>query len=430
MVMNIEKDELEGNRVRLKVTIEKEAVNEALDHAYNKVVEEVDVPGFRQGQVPRKVLESKYGEEIFHKDALDILIPAQYSEAVDEMDIEPIDQPDIEDYYIARDEEGSFTAEVEVKPEVKLGQYTGFEVEREDVEVEEDEVEETIERMQEEQSQLVSSEGSMVQEGDHVVIDFTGYIDGETFPGGQAEEYILEIGSGEFVPGFEEKLIGKDVDEDKVHEIPITFPEDYEAEDLAGEEAIFEVVVKEIKEKEVPDLDDEFAQEAGDYESFEEMKEDIKDQIKSRKEEQSRRQAENEIIEKVSAEAEVEVPEQLVEEELDQMYQQLVQNLQSQGVDVEEFFSYSDLDEEEWRAENWDDAHKRARNNLVLEAIAAAEDIEVSEDEINERIEEIAEQNDQDFEQIKQFLQMQGQLENLERGLKMQKTIDFLLENN
>ncbi len=430
MVMNIEKDDLEGNRVRLRVTIEKEAVNNALDQAYNKVVEEVDVPGFRQGQVPRKVLESKYGEEIFHKDALDILIPTQYSEALEEIDIEPIDQPDIEDYYIARDEEGSFTAEVEVKPEVKLGQYTGFEVEREEVEVEEEEVEEAIEQMQEEHSQLVSSDGTMVQEGDHVVIDFTGYIDGETFPGGQAEEYILEIGSGDFVPGFEEKLIGKEVDEDKEHEISITFPEDYEAEDLAGEEAIFEVVIKEIKEKEVPELDDEFAQEAGDYETFAEMKEQIREEMKERREEQERRQAENEIIEKVSQEAEVEVPEKMVEEELNQMYQQLVQNLQSQGVDVEEFFSYSGLDEEEWREENREDAHKRARNNLVLEAIAAAEDIEVNEEEINEQVEEIASQNDQDPEQIKQFLQMQGQLEDLKRGLKMEKTIDFLLENN
>ncbi len=430
MVMNIEKDELEGNRVRLKVTIEKEAVNEALDQAYNKVIEEVDVPGFRQGQVPRKVLESKFGEEIFHKDALDILIPAQYSQAVEEMDIEPIDQPDIEDYHIARDEEGSFTAEVEVKPEVELGQYTGFDIEREEVEVDEEDVDAAIENMREEQSQLVSTEGSMVQEGDHVVIDFTGYIDGETFPGGSAEEFILEIGSGEFVPGFEEKLIGKEVDEDKVHEVPITFPEDYQAEDLAGEDAVFEVTVKEIKEKEVPELDDEFAREAGDYETFEEMKNEIREQMKEQREEQARRQAENEIIEKVSAEAEVDVPEQLVEEELDQMYQQLIQNLQSQGVDVEEFFSYSDLDEEEWREENREDARKRARNNLVLEAIAAAEDIEVSEDEINERIEDMAEQNDQDFDKIKQFLQMQGQLESLERGLKMQKTIDFLLENN
>ncbi len=430
MVMKVEKDKLEGNRVRLKVTIEKEAVNNALDHAYNKIKEEVDIPGFRQGNVPRKVLESKFGEEIFHKDALDILIPSQYSEAVEEADIEPIDEPEIEDYSIARDEEGSFTAEVEVKPEVELGQYTGFDIEREEVEVTEEEVEESIERMQEERSQLVSTEGSMVQEGDHVVLDFTGFIDGEQFPGGSAEEFILEIGSGDFVPGFEEELIGKEVDEEKTHEINITFPGDYQAEDLAGEDAVFEVVVKEIKKKEVPELDDEFAQEAGDYDTFEEMKEEIKDQIKSRKEEQARMQAENEIIEKVAGEAEVEVPEQLIDEELDQMYQQMVQNLQSQGVDVEEFFDHSGMDEEEWRQENRDDARMRARNNLVLEAIAAAEDIEVSEEEIEEQVEEIADQNDQDVEQIKQFLQMQGQLDNIERGLKMKKTIDFLLENN
>ncbi len=430
MVMKVEKDELDGNRVRLHVTIEKEAVNDALDHAYKKVAEEVDVPGFRQGNVPRKVLESKFGEEILYKDALDVLIPAQYSMAVDEAEIEPIDEPEIEDYHIASDEEGSFTAEVEVKPEVELGEYTGLGVEKEEVEVDEERVDEAIEEMREEKSQLASTEGSIVQEGDHVVIDFTGYIDGETFPGGSAEEFLLEIGSGDFVPGFEEKLIGKEVDEENPHEISITFPEDYDSEDLAGEHAVFEVTIKEIKQKEVPELDDEFAQEVGDYETFEEMREDIREQINERMEQNARIQAENEVIEKVSENAEVDVPEKLVEEELDNLYQQMVQNLQSQGVDVEEFFSYSDLTEDEWRRENREDARKRAKNNLVLEAIAAAEDIEVKEEEIDERIEEMAENSEGDFQQIKQFMQMQGQLENLKRGLKMEKTIDFLLENN
>ncbi len=430
MVKKVEREELEGNKVRLNVRIEKEAVNNALDRAYEKVVDEVDIPGFRQGKIPRKVLESKLGEEVLYKDALNILIPGQYSQAVEEAEIEPIDQPDIEDYHIAKDEEGSFTAEVEVKPEVELGEYTDFDIDMEEAEVTEEEVEKTLEQMQEQQSQLVSSDGTLVQEGDHVVIDFTGYIDGETFPGGQAEEYILEIGSGEFVPGFEEKLIGKEVDEDKVHEINITFPEDYEAEDLAGEQAMFEVIIKEIKEKEIPELNDEFARESGDYETLSEMKEDIRNNLKEQKEQQSRAAAENEIIEKVTAEAEVEVPEQLVDEELDRLFQQMIQNLQSQGVDVEEFFEYQDMNEDEWRQENREDARERAKQNLVLEAIAAAEEIEVSEDEIEDKIAEIAEQGEQEPEQVKQFLQMQGQLADLEQGLRMEKTIDFLLENN
>ncbi|SDL86638.1 trigger factor [Halarsenatibacter silvermanii] len=430
MVKKVEREELEGNKVRLNVRIEKEAVNNALDRAYEKVVDEVDIPGFRQGKVPRKVLESKFGEEVLYKDALDILIPGQYSQAVEEAEIEPIDQPDIEDYHIAKDEEGSFTAEVEVKPEVELGEYTDFDIDMEEAEVTEEEVEKTLEQMQEQQSQLVSSDGTLVQEGDHVVIDFTGYIDGETFPGGQAEEYILEIGSGEFVPGFEEKLIGKEVDEDKVHEVNITFPEDYEAEDLAGEQAMFEVIIKEIKEKDVPELNDEFARESGDYETLSEMKEEIKNNLKEQKEQRSRAAAENEIIEKVTAESEVEVPEQLVDEELDRMFQQMIQNLQSQGVDVEEFFEYQDMNEDEWRQENREDARERAKQNLVLEAIAAAEEIEVSEDEIEDKIDEIAEQGEQEPEQVKQFLQMQGQLADLEQGLRMEKTIDFLLENN
>lgn len=427
--MEVKQERLEDNKVRLDVEVDIDEVNEALEQAYKKVRKEVSLPGFRKGKVPRKVLEANYGKEVLHKDALDILIPANYQKALEETDIEPISEPEFEDFYIAEDEPATFTAVVEVKPEVELGEYTGYEIEREEVEVTEEDIMAILNRQREEQSQLVSVDRDEVQEGDHVIIDFEGFVDGEAFPGGSAEEFTLEIGSGQFIPGFEDKLVGKEVS-DEPYEVEVTFPEDYQAEDLAGQEAVFEVTIKEIKVKELPELDDEFAKDVSDFDTLEEFKEDIENRLKEQKENQANRNLENEIIEKISEAAEVEVSEQLIENELDQMMQQMAQNLQQQGIDMEDYFKYMGSSQDEWREENRDQAAARAKNNLVLEAIAEKEEIEVSDEEINDKLKEIADANDQEFEQVKAFMQMQGQLESLRKGLKMEKTIDFLIENN
>ncbi len=427
--MEVKQERLEDNKVRLDVEVDIDKVNEALEQAYKKVRKEVSLPGFRKGKVPRKVLEANYGKEVLHKDALDILIPANYQKAVEEADIEPISEPEFEDFYIAEDEPATFTAVVEVKPEVELGEYTGYDVEREETEVTEEDIMAVLNKQREEQSQLVSVDRDEIQEGDHVIIDFEGFVDGESFPGGTAEEFTLEIGSGQFIPGFEEQLVGKEVS-DEPYEIEVTFPEEYQAEDLAGQDAIFEVIIKEIKVKELPELDDEFAKDVSDFDTLDEFKEDIENRLKEQKENQSKRNLENEIIEKVSEAAEVEVSEQLIQNELDQMMQQMAQNLQQQGIDMEDYFKYMGSSQDEWREENREQAADRAKNNLVLEAIAEKEDIEVSDEAIEEKLKEIADANDQDFKQVKAFMQMQGQLESLREGLKMEKTIDFLIENN
>lgn len=427
--MEVKQERLEDNKVRLDVEVDIDKVNEALEQAYKKVRKEVSLPGFRKGKVPRKVLEANYGKEVLHKDALDILIPANYQKAVEEADIAPISEPEFEDFYIAEDEPATFTAVVEVKPEVELGEYTGYDVEREETEVTEEDIMAVLNKQREEQSQLVSVDRDEIQEGDHVIIDFEGFVDGESFPGGTAEEFTLEIGSGQFIPGFEEQLVGKEVS-DEPYEIEVTFPEEYQAEDLAGQDAIFEVIIKEIKVKELPELDDEFAKDVSDFDTLDEFKEDIENRLKEQKENQSKRNLENEIIEKVSEAAEVEVSEQLIQNELDQMMQQMAQNLQQQGIDMEDYFKYMGSSQDEWREENREQAADRAKNNLVLEAIAEKEDIEVSDEAIEEKLKEIADANDQDFEQVKAFMQMQGQLESLRDGLKMEKTIDFLIENN
>ncbi|MFW6301665.1 MAG: trigger factor [Bacillota bacterium] len=427
--MEVKQERLEDNKVRLDVEVDIDEVNQALEQAYKKVRKEVSLPGFRKGKVPRKVLEANYGKEVLHKDALDILIPANYQKALEEAEIEPISEPEFEDFYIAEDEPATFTAVVEVKPEVELGDYTGYDVEREEVEVTEEDIMAILNRQQEEQSQLVSVDRDEVQEGDHVIIDFEGFVDGEAFPGGSAEEFTLEIGSGQFIPGFEEQLIGKEVS-DEPYEIEVTFPEEYQAEDLAGQDAVFEVTLKEIKVKELPELDDEFAKDVSDFDTLAEYKEDIENRLKEQKENQSKRNLENEIIEKVAEAAEVEVSEQLIENELDQMMQQMAQNLQQQGINMEDYFKYMGSSQDEWKAENREQAADRAKNNLVLEAIAEKEEIEVTDEEIDDKLKEIADANDQDFEQVKAFMQMQGQLESLRKGLKMEKTIDFLIENN
>ncbi|MCF8001035.1 MAG: trigger factor [Halanaerobiales bacterium] len=426
--MEIKKNELEGNKVELQVEIEPERVNEALEQAYKKVVKDIDISGFRKGKVPRKVLEARYGKEVLHKDALDILIPQGYSEAIEETGIEPIDQPDIKDYNIEEDEPFTFTAEVEVTPDVELGEYKDLEIEKEDAEVTEEEIEAEIDKARNQHSQLVSTDKEVVEEGDFVIIDFEGKKDGEKFPGGSAEEYSLEIGSNTFIPGFEEQLVGATVGEEL--EINVTFPEDYNAKDLAGEEVVFDVEVKEIKEKQLPELDDEFAKEVSDYETFEEYKESVKERLQKNKEERTEREYENKLIETASENAEVDVPAKMVEEELDKMYQNFAQSVSQQGMEVEDYLDYMGTDEEGWREQNREAAENRTRSNLILEAIAEKEGIEISEEEIEEQIEEIAENNDQDPEQIKAFLQMQGQLDGLKDGLRMQKTIEYLKENN
>ncbi len=426
--MEVKKTELEGNKVKLEVTIDSDEVNEALDQAYRKIVKDVELPGFRKGKIPRKVLEARFGKEVLHSDALDILIPRNYSQAVEESGIKPIDQPEIEDFHIAKDEPASFSAEVEVKPEVKLGEYTGFDIEREEIEIDEEDIEKQVERLQEEHSQLASVDREDVQFGDHVVIDYEGFVEGEPISGGSAEEFVLEIGSGDFIPGFEEELIGLEVREEP-HEIEITFPEDYD-EDLAGQDAIFKVTIKEIKEKEVPELNDEFIEEVTEFETLEEYKENLHKDMLEYREHQQKHELEDKILEKAAENAEVDVPEKMVESELDKIQQQMSQNLQSQGIDLDTYFEYQNLTEEEWRAQNRDIAARRAKQNLVLEAIAAKEGIEVSEEEIEEKLEEIAEESEQDIEQIKAFFQRQGQLESMKHGMKMEKTIDFLRENN
>lgn len=426
--MEVAKEHLEGNKVELKVEIEPERVNKALEQAYRKVVKNVTIPGFRKGKAPRRVLEARYGKEVLHKDALDILIPSAYIQAVKAAEIEPIAQPEIDNLYLAENEPATFTAVVEVKPEVELGQYTDLGIEKEEVEVTEEAVLEELKRLQEQHSQLENSDKEIVEDGDFVVIDFEGTIDGEIFPGGSVEEYTLEIGSGIFIPGFEEQLIGQKVGEET--EVKVTFPEDYQAENLAGKEAIFKVNIKEIKVKKIPELDDEFAKEVGEYDTLDELKEKTRERLEKFEEERVNREFEDKIIEKAAENAKVDVPEPLINNELDMMYQNMAYSVSLQGLKIEDYLEFMGLNEETWRENKRETATKRAKINLVLEAIAKKEGIEVSDEEIDKRIEEMAADSEKSPEQIKGLLKLQGQLDGIKHSMLIKKVIDFLVENN
>ncbi|TDX48811.1 trigger factor [Orenia marismortui] len=425
--MKVSKERIEENKVVLNIEVSEEKVASSLDKAYKKVVKDVNIPGFRKGKVPKSILIKKYGEEVLHKDALDVLIPEAYYEAVQETGIEPISQPDITDVFIESGSPATFTAEVEVKPEVKLGEYTDLDIEKEELEISNEDIEKELEHKRGHHAQLVAVDREEVEEGDYTIIDFEGFVDGEPFDGGAGEDYNLEIGSGQFIPGFEEQLVGVKVGEEV--EVNVTFPEEYHADNLAGQDAIFKVTVKEIKAKELPELDDEFAKDL-EFESLDDLKADIKEKIAAREEERINREYENKLVDAIAENAEVNVPETMVENEIDNMLQGFRMQISQQGFDFDQYLEMTGMNEEDIRADYKDSAANRAKANLVLEAIAEEEGIEVSDEDIDEKLEEIAERQGQDKAQLKAFLQMQGQLSSLKNSLEMEKTIDFLVENN
>ncbi len=426
--MKVTHERLEGNQVVLKVEVDVEQVSKALDKAYRKVVKEVKIPGFRKGHVPRKILEAKFGVEVLYQDALDILLPEAYTAAIDEAGIDPIDTPSIEEVNIEVGQPCTFTAQVLVKPEVTLGQYTDLEMEKEEIAVTDEEINRELELMQNRHTQLKTVERTVVENGDFAIIDFEGFIDDVPFEGGAGQEYSLEIGSNTFIPGFEDQLIGTTVGEEV--EVNVSFPEDYHAEQLAGKPVLFKVTVKELKVKDIPELSDDFAKEVSEFETLEELKNDVKNRLEVNAKEQSTREFENKVIDAVAANSEIDVPEKMIEDELNHMQQQMSYSLQQQGIPFEKFLEYTGSSIEKWKEENHAEAEKRVSMNMTLEAIAEKEGIEVSDDEIDIKIAEMAEKNNQDPKKLKQLLLLQGGLDNFTFGLTMEKVIDYLVEKN
>lgn len=423
--MSVKWEKEEGNKGTLTVEVPAETVDAAIDEAFKKVVKKVQAPGFRKGKMPRKMFERMYGVEALYNDALDIILPEAYSNALDEADVEPIAQPEIEIDEMEKGKALVFKAHVTLKPEVKLGDYKGLEVTRQETEVTDEEIEQQLKDRQTALAEMVVKEDGAVENGDTVNLDFEGFVDGEAFEGGKAEGYDLEIGSGSFIPGFEEQVVGMKQGEEK--DVEVTFPEEYHATELAGKPAVFKVKVHEIKSKEVPELDDELAKEIDEsVESLEELRTKMKEQTEQDKKGASETAMRDDLVEAAARNAEIDIPEVMIDSEVDRMMDEFGQRLQMQGMNLDLYFQFSGQDEAALRAQMRDDALSRVRVSLTLEAIGAAEGLEVTEEEINAELEKMSEQFGMEVDQIKQTL---GGTRVLENDLRFNKTVEFLVEN-
>ncbi|MCP3025518.1 trigger factor [Halobacillus sp. A5] len=425
--MSAKWEKKEGNQGTLTVEVPAEDFNKALDEAFKKVVKQVQVPGFRKGKVPRKLFEQRFGVESLYQDAIDIVLPKAYSDAVEETGIEPVDRPEVDVEQIEKGQPLVFTADVIVKPEVELGDYKGLTYEVQSTEVTDEDIENELKQQQERQAELVVKEEGTVEDGDTVVMDFEGFVDGEAFEGGQADNYSLEIGSGSFIPGFEEQLVGKAPGEEA--DVQVTFPEEYHAEDLAGKEATFKVKIHEVKGKELPELDDEFAKDVDEeVESIDELKKKTRERLEEQKKTDAENQKRDTLVQKASENAQVEIPQAMVDTELDRMVSEFEQRLQMQGMTKDMYFQFTGQDEDALREQMQEDASKRVKTNLTLEAIAEAENVEATEEDINAELENMASMYQTDVAQLTQMLG--GNTDMVKEDLKVRKAIDVLAENS
>ncbi len=423
MLKNLEK--LENSKVKLEIEVAEPDVDTALAKAYFKVVKKVNLPGFRKGKIPRRILEARFGPEILHDDALEMLIPHAYQEAIKNSEVEPVDQPQFE---LVQMEEGKpliFHALVDVLPEIELSEYKGIKVEQEEVKVDDLQIDHHLYMLREQNARLVPLEDSKVKEGHQLLIDFKGFIDDEPFEGGEAENYSLEIGSKSFIEGFEEQLVGAAIDEER--EVRTKFPENYHKQDLAGKDVLFRVTVKEIKEKQLPDIDDEFFKEVSEFETFDELKEDLRVKLLKNAEEQSKMKMEESLISIVSESSKLELPLALVERQIDRIIGDLESYLQYQGLNLDKFLELSGKSMEEIREEKREDAEKRTRANLVLDAVSKKEGINIEDSELDAKIASIAEEYNDKPDRIRDILDKQGRLPVIREELRIRKTIDMLV---
>jgi len=424
--MSAKWEKLEGNRGVLTVEVGADKVNEGLDAAFKKVVKQINVPGFRKGKMPRQMFEKRFGVEALYQDALDFILPEAYAAAVEEAGIDPVDRPEIDVEQMEKGQNLIFKATVTVKPEVKLGDYKGLEVEAVNTEVTEEDVNNELTRMQQRFAELVVKEEGKAELGDTVVIDFEGFVDGEAFEGGKAENYSLELGSNSFIPGFEDQVVGLEAGQEK--DIEVSFPEEYHAAELAGKPAVFKVKLHEMKTKQLPELDDEFAKDADEeVETLAELKEKTKKSLEESKKQEAENAVRDAVVEKATANAEIEIPEVMVENELDQMLKEFEQRLQMQGMNLELYFQFSGQDEAALKGQMKEDAEKRVRTNLVLEAIVKAENINVTDEEVDAEIAKMAEMYQMEVDHIKAAL---GSLEGIKADMNIRKAVDFLVENS
>ena len=424
--MSLQVERLEHNMAKLTITVPAAEFEKAVNNAYLKQRKNISVPGFRKGKVPRQMIEKMYGAEIFFEDAANALIPDAYAKAYDEAEVEIVSQPQIDVVQIEKGKDFIFTAEVAVKPEVTLGQYKGLEVDKIFNRVTAKEIDAKLEEEQNKNARTITVEGRPVQDKDEVILDFEGFVDGVAFEGGKGENHSLVIGSGSFIPGFEEQLIGAEVE--KEVEVNVTFPEEYHAADLAGKPAVFKCTVHEIKAKELPELDDEFASEISEFDTLEELKADIKAKIKEQKNAEGKQAQEDQAVEAAVANAQMDIPAPMIDTEARQMVDSFAQRLQMQGLNMEQYMQFTGMTVEKMLDEMKPQAEKRIQTRLVLEAIVAAENIEVSEEKVEEEITKMAEAYQMKAEDLKSYMG-EAEKDQMKKDLAVQEAITFLVAN-
>ncbi|MFG6394488.1 MAG: trigger factor [Lachnospiraceae bacterium] len=424
--MSVQVEKLEKNMAKLIIEVPAEKFEKALDSVYKKSRNKIAMPGFRKGKAPRKMIEKMYGDSVFYEDAANDIIPGAYEDATKESGLEIVSRPEIEVSQIEKGSNFIFTATVAVKPEVTLGDYKGIEVVKKTAEVTDEEVDEEIGRVRENNSRMITIDDRPSQEGDTLVIDFDGYVDGEQFEGGKAEDYSLVLGSHTFIDNFEEQLIGKNTG-DSV-EVHVTFPDAYQAEELRGKEAVFYVNINDIKVKELPDIDDEFAQDVSDFDTLEEYKEDLKKKLLENKEAALDREKEEEIVGAIIANAQMDIPEPMVDAQTRQMTQEFAQRLQAQGLSLEQYMQLTGLTSQKMIDELKPQALKRIQSRLVLEAVAAAENIEVSDEEFDKELEKMAEAYNMEKDKLSE-LAGDNEKEQIRMDIAVQKAVKLVVDS-
>lgn len=424
--MSLQVEKLEGNMAKLTIEASAEDFEKAVEKAYQRSKSKVSVPGFRKGKVPRKIIEQMYGKEVFYEDAANIAIPSAYAAAVDECTEEIVSQPTIEIVQLEAGKPFIFTAEVALKPEVTLGAYKEVAVDKIDISVTEEEIDAAIDKERERNARTISVEDRAVQDGDMIVLDYEGFVDGEAFEGGKDENYPLTIGSDTFIPGFEEQLIGAEIN--KKTEVNVTFPEDYHAAELAGKPALFQCVVREIKEKELPELDDEFASEVSEFDTLAEYREDVKKNLISKKEEEAKIEKEGRVVDAIIADAQMDIPEAMLTTQQRQMVDNFAQQIRMQGITIDQYFQFTGLTKEALLEQMKPQAEQQIKSRLVLEAVAKAENLEASEEEYTDEIKKMAETYQMTEEKMTEMI---GAFEEkaIKEDLRVKKALHFVVEN-
>lgn len=422
--MSVQVEKLEKNMAKLTIEVSADELEKAIEKVYQKQKKNISIPGFRKGKVPRAMVEKMYGKEVFYEDAANELIPAAYEKAYDECGENIVSTPKVDVVQIEAGKPFIFTAEVALKPEVTLGAYKGIEVDKVEVTVSDEEVNAEIDRERERNARSISVSDRAVQDKDQTVIDFEGFVDGVAFQGGKGENYPLTIGSGAFIPGFEEQLIGKNIGEEC--DVNVTFPEEYHAEDLAGKAAVFKVTVKEIKEKQLPELDDEFAAEVSEFDTLAEYKEDVKKNLTEKREKDVKNAKEDAVVDAIIENATMEIPEAMIETQQRQMIQEFAQNIQMQGLSIDQYFQFTGLTPEAMMEQVKPQAEKRIKSRLVLEAVAKAENITVSDEDFDKEVEKMAEMYQMEAAKVKESIGEEGKKQMME-DLAVQKAAEFVV---